>query len=181
MVTDQARMICDDILPEVLEGFLLKNRKYRSVDNSLGARGVFPDVHRKVGILKDRIWDGSDVYGESTAEVIDDLIGHLFLMRYMLATSTGAGADGPTGSESPPEPPEAATVHYNVPVHGTAGTPGNMNYPPGVRAGSARGYEVDPETGQPLRGQSMPGDPTHPGLGFPMRSLISEAMDRDRA
>lgn len=81
--TDQAQQIITTHLPYFVEEFLRKNRKYKAVDNSLGEKGVFPDVYRKVGILKSRVWDGDESIGESTDEVIRDLIGHLFLMLYM--------------------------------------------------------------------------------------------------
>ncbi len=88
--TEQARHICEELVPEWRTGFILKNLKYRKVDNSLGIKGIFPDVYRKTGILKDRIWDGGVVVGEGTEEVIQDLIGHLFLMLHMLSESEGA-------------------------------------------------------------------------------------------
>jgi hypothetical protein len=146
IATDQARGIVKRHLPAFLELFLAKNRKYRRVGNSLGARGVFPDVHRKVGILKDRIWDQSDVYGEPTVEVIDDLIGHLLLMRYMLTEPTEEGAEGPTRPESPAEASGVAEGGMSVPglVPELAPYPADPmpglsvhqmpHYPPGVRA-----------------------------------------------
>jgi hypothetical protein len=79
-MTDEAEMIMFSILPEWSELFLQNNWKYRHA-RDLGARGVFPDVNRKVGILEARVWEGvNDGVGESTDEVIMDLIGHLFLM-----------------------------------------------------------------------------------------------------
>lgn len=84
VVTDQAVDIVERLAPEFLLGFLDKNRKYRAVDNSLGSKGVFPDINRKTGILKSRIWDGDASVGESTREVAMDLIGHLFLMIHMM-------------------------------------------------------------------------------------------------
>ena len=82
--TAQAHDICERLLPEWRALFLEKNRKYRRVTNDLGPRGVFPDINRKHGILRDRVWDGSDVVGEPTREVILDQIGHLFLMLHMM-------------------------------------------------------------------------------------------------
>jgi hypothetical protein len=84
IATEQARVIMENLVPQWAEEFLEKNRKYKAVDNSLGAKGVFPDIYRKVGILKSRMWDGEQSVGEGTTEVIRDLIGHLFLMAYML-------------------------------------------------------------------------------------------------
>lgn len=82
--TEQAYDICERLIPEWKALFIQKNAKYRAVGTSLGARGVFPDINRKTGVLKDRIWDGGEVIGEPTREVIMDLVGHLFLMLQML-------------------------------------------------------------------------------------------------
>jgi hypothetical protein len=86
--TSMARRIVTDQLPAIISQFVAKNRKYRKVKDHLGARGVFPDVNRKVGIIEARVWDGDgepdEGEGEGTIEVIDDLIGHLLIMRDML-------------------------------------------------------------------------------------------------
>lgn len=86
VATSLARRIVTNYVPAWMSLFLKKNHKYRKVDDHLGARGVFPDVNRKVGILEARVWDGDEPLdgSESTVEVIDDLIGHLFLMRDFL-------------------------------------------------------------------------------------------------
>src|SRR5690348_7755251 len=77
--TAMARRICTIYVAEWMKNFIAKNRKYRKVTSSLGARGVYPDINRKVGILEARVWDGDEPTdgAESTVEVIDDLIGHL--------------------------------------------------------------------------------------------------------
>ena len=77
--TPEADLIVNHLLAQWLDLFLEKNSKYKAV-RQLGARGVFPDVNRKVGILEARVWNGENVPGESTERVIMDLIGHLFLM-----------------------------------------------------------------------------------------------------
>lgn len=89
LLTPMAQRLMAWVLPNWLDLFLAKNRKYAEVDQSLGPAGVFPDINRKVGVLRRRIWDGrtSDVSAgsdESTVEIIDDLIGHLFLMRHLM-------------------------------------------------------------------------------------------------
>jgi hypothetical protein len=80
-VTEDARYTLT-ILPDILTQFLEKNAKYRSVQEGydLGDQGIIPDLNRKLGILVDRIWHGNQSLGESTDEVIGDLIGHLLLM-----------------------------------------------------------------------------------------------------
>lgn len=82
--TSQASDICQRLVPEWMALFLQKNLKYRKVSNDLGPRGVFPDINRKHGIIRDRVWDGSEPVGEPTREVILDQIGHLFLMLHMM-------------------------------------------------------------------------------------------------
>lgn len=84
--TVEAEMIMNKLLPAWAELFLRKNAKYKDVDQSLGARGVFPDINRKVGILKNRVWNErpNDIGEEPTLEVIYDLIGHLFLMAALM-------------------------------------------------------------------------------------------------
>lgn len=80
--TPEARIIVDHLMSEFIDLFLLKNAKYRSVQDGydLGDKGIIPDLNRKLGILKSRLWDGNDTVGEATDEVIQDMIGHLFLM-----------------------------------------------------------------------------------------------------
>lgn len=87
--TKQAYDICERLVPEWRDLFISKNRKYRRVNNDLGPRGVFPDVNRKHFVLKDRVWDGGDVVGEPTREVVMDQIGHLFLLLHMLDEEQG--------------------------------------------------------------------------------------------
>lgn len=79
--TDEARRIARTI-PTWLARFLQKNRKYaRAQKIDLGARGIMPDINRKTSVLVDRIWYGAEEVDEGTVEVIDDLIGHLLLLR----------------------------------------------------------------------------------------------------
>ena len=81
-VTDDARVVLDS-LPDLLTLFLRKNEKYAEVEKGydLGEKGIIPDLNRKLGILKARIWDGAAEVGEDTDEVIDDMIGHLLLLK----------------------------------------------------------------------------------------------------
>lgn len=91
--TDQARDIFQRLLPEWSDLFLLKNSKYKNVDNALGAAGVFPDLYRKMGVLKTRLWEGQEVKGidedDDTRRVVLDMIGHLFLMLHMMDEENG--------------------------------------------------------------------------------------------
>lgn len=80
--THEAIRIIGQWLPECMERFLRNNTKYaRAQVTDLGDKGIMPDINRKTSVLMDRIWFGAEEVGEPTVEVIDDLIGHLFLLR----------------------------------------------------------------------------------------------------
>lgn len=80
--TEDAREVLG-ALPDLMRLFLEKNRKYAEVERGydLGDKGIIPDLNRKLGILVARIWHGAAEVGEPTDEVIDDMIGHLMLMK----------------------------------------------------------------------------------------------------
>lgn len=80
-VTEDAQYVLE-VLPDIIAQFLTKNVKYAKVEvgYDLGAKGIIPDLNRKLGILVARLWDESPTSGEETDEVIGDMIGHLLLM-----------------------------------------------------------------------------------------------------
>lgn len=80
--TDEAKIIMAKILPGLLMNFLDKNVKYAEVQKGydLGDKGIIPDLNRKLGIIKARLWDGAPEVGESTDEVLEDMVGHILLM-----------------------------------------------------------------------------------------------------
>lgn len=81
LATEEAERIVHS-LPSWLGRFLRKNQKYARAQNiDLGAKGIMPDINRKTSVLLDRIWFGAGEVDESTVEVIDDLLGHLMLLR----------------------------------------------------------------------------------------------------
>ena len=83
--TDDAQYILTDVIPELLERFLIKNAKYAlAQDIDLGVKGIVPDINRKASVIINRLWHGNGMVDEDTEEVIDDLIGHLLLMRAKL-------------------------------------------------------------------------------------------------
>lgn len=103
--TKQSEDILGRLIPEWAALFAEKQRQYKDVDNSLGARGVFPDINRKVGSLKRYVWDGEEWEAnrrvDNPREIILDLIGHLFLMLHMRdheLTPVGKALPGQTGS-----------------------------------------------------------------------------------
>lgn len=80
--TDDAKYLLAEVIPDLLERFLQKNAKYaRAQVHDLGIKGIVPDINRKSSVIIDRVWHGAHTIGEDTEEVIDDLIGHLLLMR----------------------------------------------------------------------------------------------------
>lgn len=87
--TDDAQYIME-ILPEIIGHFLHKNAQYARAQSGhdLGLKGIVPDINRKTSALITRIWDANNVWDEnlqdSTEDLIDDLFGHLLLMRAKL-------------------------------------------------------------------------------------------------
>jgi hypothetical protein len=94
--TDQARVIFSEVLPVALERFVRKNADYGSTAKFLGARGQFADINPKFWKLKRALWDGEQLIGESTEEILYDLIGHCLLTLYFL----DQGPDGVPPVES---------------------------------------------------------------------------------
>lgn len=84
--TDQSRKIFQDILPSVLDRFIVKNADYGDTASFLGAKGQFADINPKFWKLKKSLWDGETLHGESLEEILADLIGHCLLTLYFLDT-----------------------------------------------------------------------------------------------
>lgn len=80
-----------DMIPKILGRFFKNNTKYARAQSGhdLGAKGIIPDLNRKTSVLIDRLWYEGEVVGEPTVEVIDDLIGHLLLMRDKITQEEG--------------------------------------------------------------------------------------------
>lgn len=86
--------IMTEHLPAWAELFARKNSEYQ--DNAgtaftLGERGQFSDMYRKMMKLKAAMWDGneSQLVSEGVDEIIKDLIGHCFLTLTMRARARG--------------------------------------------------------------------------------------------
>lgn len=72
-------------MPDWLALFAKKNADYGGGSAfELGERGQYSDIHRKMIKLKRSMWDGEELGFEGQAEVISDLIGHLFLTLHMM-------------------------------------------------------------------------------------------------
>jgi hypothetical protein len=80
----ELRAIALEIMPDWLALFSAKNADYGSGSAfELGIRGQYSDIHRKMIKLKRSMWDGEELGFEDEEEIIQDLIGHLFLTLYM--------------------------------------------------------------------------------------------------
>lgn len=66
----------------------------------LGIRGQFADVWRKIGKLKNALWEGRTLIGEQPREILMDLIGHCFLTIAMMDREAGRW---PVNVPVPPE------------------------------------------------------------------------------
>lgn len=89
--TVQAERIFKDILPSVLDSFVVKNADYGDTADFLGAKGQFADINPKFWKLKKALWDGETLHGESLEQILADLIGHCLLTLYFLDTRSGDG------------------------------------------------------------------------------------------
>lgn len=78
-LTIQQQRIVENIVPNVLAMYLRKSQDYGDTAESLGERGQFADMHRKFGKLKRALWDGQVLHGESTRDILFDMIGHCLL------------------------------------------------------------------------------------------------------
>jgi hypothetical protein len=80
--TNQLNRIIKNHLPAVMSKFARKNRHYGENEFPLGAAGQFPEIDRKVRLLKAQIWDhrAESCEVETVGEVIGDLIGHLLML-----------------------------------------------------------------------------------------------------
>jgi len=76
---EQAMRIIKDILPKVLELYLVKAKDYPAWPD-LGVKGEFVEIWRKTHKLKLSIWDGQEMVSEGAMEIAMDQIAHLLLM-----------------------------------------------------------------------------------------------------
>lgn len=102
--TAQLRRIIERVLPSVMDRFALKNRQYGENEFELGAAGQFPEIWRKVKRLRALIWDGPrggfDAF-EDADEVIDDLVGHLLMLKDCLSTGLVENLERPEDPRGP--------------------------------------------------------------------------------
>lgn len=79
--TPEAHRVLEKI-PYILLHFLEKNAGYARAQSGhdLGIKGIIPDINRKTAALITQVWDGGHAPGDSTEELVGDLIGHLLLL-----------------------------------------------------------------------------------------------------
>lgn len=86
-------IIMERILPEFLNEFINKGADYGDSWRLLGAKGQFSDINRKFWKLYNSIWLDQELVGEQPDECAKDIIGHCFLLMYILRfDSTPEGA-----------------------------------------------------------------------------------------
>lgn len=81
------RRMVDTHMKAATQRFINKAMDYDpSVFKFLGEKGQFSDMSRKFLKMKSVVWDGTikDLNNESLVEIIDDLIGHCLIMRYLI-------------------------------------------------------------------------------------------------
>lgn len=78
--------IFDRIIPEAVEFFRTKTKDYSGGPGFLllGSRGQFSDITRKWLKLYQAVWEGRELVGEQPQEIVQDFIGHCFLLLYTL-------------------------------------------------------------------------------------------------
>lgn len=83
--TQELRDILLVHIPEFLHLFIRKNKEYGENAQTLGPRGQFSDMYRKMIKLKTGMWDGEEekLTSESVDEILMDLIGHCLLTLRM--------------------------------------------------------------------------------------------------
>lgn len=83
--TEQSKQIIRELLPDMLNRFLAKNKDYGDQFLNLGPKAEFVRMANKFGKLKQALWDDEDLEFEQVDEILDDLLGHILLARLGLS------------------------------------------------------------------------------------------------
>jgi hypothetical protein len=83
-LTHVHRTILRDIVPVVLNDFVIAGNDYRNAHDLLGIKGQFSDINRKFWKLYNAIWLDQPLTREGVDQVVADIIGHCFLLLYHL-------------------------------------------------------------------------------------------------
>ena len=89
-LTDQARFIVEEILPEFLAYFVRKNNSYAKAEAEFhisevtGTAGQWGELYRKICMLKAPMWDHQSEHlsFEDSTTLRNDLFGHVLLGEY---------------------------------------------------------------------------------------------------
>jgi hypothetical protein len=81
-----ATYVFAELVPEWEKLFERKNAGYGEYDSELGPQAEVVELHRKLGKLKRAFLDAVDTneWDEKPREVVLDMIGHCFLLLYVL-------------------------------------------------------------------------------------------------
>jgi hypothetical protein len=92
-VEEAYRHINEELIPEVLDKFVAKQADYSGGEGFLflGSKGQFSDMNRKFWKLYRGIWEDTPLRDESLEEVVEDFIGHSFLLLFCLRKEAREG------------------------------------------------------------------------------------------
>jgi len=74
----------EKILETVVTDWKLRRQDYRDAFMALGSKGQFSEIWRKVYKLKNAIWDGYELKGESPDQIAQEIIPHCLMLVYLL-------------------------------------------------------------------------------------------------
>lgn len=89
--TADLKQIIGDHLLTWSDLFAFKNAGYGDMADDLGSRAQFVDINRKVKKLRRALWLQQPLTGETEEEIVQDLIGHCFLMLVQLRREAEEG------------------------------------------------------------------------------------------
>lgn len=82
---EATQYMIETLLPELGKKLLIDGRHYGGSNHHiLGTRGQFAEIWRKLGPLKNQMWDGKGSTREDTRTILMDLIGHCLLAVEMI-------------------------------------------------------------------------------------------------
>lgn len=78
------------ILDAAVEEWRLRREDYRDAFMALGSKGQFSEIWRKVAKLKNSVWDGNNLNGETPDQIALEIIPHCAMMIYLLREEENA-------------------------------------------------------------------------------------------
>jgi hypothetical protein len=74
----------ETILQVAVADWQEKRQDYKDAFVELGSKGQFSEIWRKVIKLKNSVWDGYELRGESPAQIALEVIPHCLMLVYLL-------------------------------------------------------------------------------------------------